>query len=134
MEMMSDGLLSPLFTQEEFLKERNILIDGIKAAQKSVSDIASQVGDKLFYGGNHPYGEFATIQTVENITLEDVQNYYSTYAKPNNAYLTIVGDVDFNEVSKVAKAITPVPGGVGPMTIACLLSNTVECFIKSRSN
>ena len=42
----------------------------------------------------------------------------------------IVGDVDFDEVSKVAKAITPVPGGVGPMTIACLLSNTVECFKK----
>ena len=40
----------------------------------------------------------------------------------------IVGDVDFNEVSKVARAITPVPGGVGPMTIACLLRNTVECF------
>jgi len=46
----------------------------------------------------------------------------------------LVGDVDFNEVSKVAKAITPVPGGVGPMTIACLLSNTVECFKKARSN
>ncbi len=43
----------------------------------------------------------------------------------------IVGDVDFDEVSKVAKAITPVPGGVGPMTIACLLSNTVECFKKA---
>jgi len=46
----------------------------------------------------------------------------------------IVGDVDFNEVSKVAKAITPVPGGVGPMTIACLLNNTVECFKKAHSN
>ena len=45
----------------------------------------------------------------------------------------IVGDVDFNEVSKVAKAITPVPGGVGPMTIACLLSNTVKCFEKAHS-
>ncbi len=40
----------------------------------------------------------------------------------------IVGDVAFEEVSKVAKALTPVPGGVGPMTIACLLKNTVECF------
>ena len=46
----------------------------------------------------------------------------------------LVGDVDFDEVSKVAKAITPVPGGVGPMTIACLLSNTVECFEKAQSN
>jgi len=40
----------------------------------------------------------------------------------------IVGDVAFDEVSKVAKALTPVPGGVGPMTIACLLKNTIECF------
>ena len=46
----------------------------------------------------------------------------------------LVGDVDFDEVSKVAKAITPVPGGVGPMTIACLLNNTVECFKKAHSN
>tara|TARA_Y100001970_G_scaffold248629_1_gene318345 strand:+ start:930 stop:1775 length:846 start_codon:yes stop_codon:yes gene_type:complete len=40
----------------------------------------------------------------------------------------IVGDVSFDEVSNVAKALTPVPGGVGPMTIACLLKNTIECF------
>ena len=43
------------------------------------------------------------------------------------------GDVDFKEVSKVAHAITPVPGGVGPMTIACLLSNTIECFKRANS-
>jgi len=46
----------------------------------------------------------------------------------------IVGDVAFDEVSKVAKAITPVPGGVGPMTIACLLKNTIECFKRSQKN
>jgi methylenetetrahydrofolate dehydrogenase (NADP+)/methenyltetrahydrofolate cyclohydrolase len=45
----------------------------------------------------------------------------------------LVGDVDFDEVSKVAKAVTPVPGGVGPMTIACLLNNTVECFKKAQA-
>ena len=45
----------------------------------------------------------------------------------------LVGDVDYEEVSKVAKAITPVPGGVGPMTIACLLKNTVECFKKAQT-
>ena len=44
----------------------------------------------------------------------------------------IVGDVAFDEVSKVAKALTPVPGGVGPMTIACLLKNTIECFKRSK--
>ena len=37
----------------------------------------------------------------------------------------LVGDVEFNEAEKIAGAITPVPGGVGPMTIACLLHNTL---------
>ena len=46
----------------------------------------------------------------------------------------IVGDVDFDQVSKKAKALTPVPGGVGPMTIACLIKNTIECFKRINSN
>ena len=44
----------------------------------------------------------------------------------------LVGDVHFEEVSKVAKALTPVPGGVGPMTIACLLKNTIDCFKRTQ--
>ncbi|KAB7494407.1 C-1-tetrahydrofolate synthase, cytoplasmic [Armadillidium nasatum] len=42
----------------------------------------------------------------------------------------LVGDVDFNEVSKVASVITPVPGGVGPMTVAMLMQNTVIAAAK----
>jgi methylenetetrahydrofolate dehydrogenase (NADP+) / methenyltetrahydrofolate cyclohydrolase len=38
----------------------------------------------------------------------------------------LAGDVDFDEALEVASAITPVPGGVGPMTIACLLRNTLK--------
>ncbi len=45
----------------------------------------------------------------------------------------LVGDVDFESVVKVAKAVTPVPGGVGPMTIAYLLKNTVDCCMKAIS-
>ena len=45
----------------------------------------------------------------------------------------LVGDVDFESVSEVASAITPVPGGVGPMTIACLLRNTVTAACKRRN-
>ena len=41
----------------------------------------------------------------------------------------LVGDVDFDAVKEKASFITPVPGGVGPMTIASLLQNTVECFL-----
>lgn len=41
----------------------------------------------------------------------------------------LVGDVDYDEVAPIASLITPVPGGVGPMTRACLMENTLECFL-----
>lgn len=44
----------------------------------------------------------------------------------------LCGDVDFESVAPKASAITPVPGGVGPMTIACLMQNTVECFLSKQ--
>ena len=53
-------------------------------------------------------------------------------ARPDGKY-GIVGDVDFEEARLVAGALTPVPGGVGPMTIACLLENTVEAAIARRA-
>ena len=46
----------------------------------------------------------------------------------NRVHGTIVGDVDYLSVSEKCSRITPVPGGVGPMTIACLLENVVECY------
>ena len=46
----------------------------------------------------------------------------------------LVGDVDFDNVEYKVNAITPVPGGVGPMTITCLMENTIECFLKQHMN
>jgi len=103
LELMADGSQNPVFAQEEFDKEVNILLDGIKSGDKSVGTIASRVQSALAFGKNHPYGEFISKETIENIALEDVQNFYNTYFKPNNAYLIIVGDVNFKEVKKLIK-------------------------------
>jgi methylenetetrahydrofolate dehydrogenase (NADP+)/methenyltetrahydrofolate cyclohydrolase len=46
----------------------------------------------------------------------------------------IVGDVDFDAVKDKCAAITPVPGGVGPMTVAMLLENTLTSFLRRQSN
>ena len=105
LEMMSDGLKNPVFTVEDFEKEKNILIDGIKSSQNSVPDMASILGGKLFFGSNHPFGEFATEESVNNISLKDVKKYYETYAKPNNAYLTIVGDVNYEEIKSLVEKL-----------------------------
>ena len=42
----------------------------------------------------------------------------------------LCGDVDYEKIAPKASAITPVPGGVGPMTITCLMENTIECFLR----
>jgi methylenetetrahydrofolate dehydrogenase (NADP+) / methenyltetrahydrofolate cyclohydrolase len=52
---------------------------------------------------------------------------------PNGDSYKLVGDVDFEEVAPITSAITPVPGGVGPMTIAILLENTYMSFLKSEN-
>lgn len=46
----------------------------------------------------------------------------------------LVGDVHFDSIKDKASYITPVPGGVGPMTITCLMENTIECFLKQHLN
>ena len=46
----------------------------------------------------------------------------------NRVLGTLVGDVDYLSVAPKTSRITPVPGGVGPMTIACLLENVMECY------
>jgi len=47
-----------------------------------------------------------------------------------NAEGKLTGDVDYESVSHRAGYLTPVPGGVGPMTIAMLMQNTIECFLE----
>ena len=52
------------------------MIDNVKSYEKSVQDIAQRVNSKLVYGANHPFGEFLTIESINNISLDDVINYY----------------------------------------------------------
>ena len=53
---------------------------------------------------------------------------------PNTGKNKLVGDVDYDGVAEVASAITPVPGGVGPMTIACLLKNTLDAALRQEKS
>ncbi|MDN6309184.1 MAG: insulinase family protein [Psychroflexus sp.] len=103
MELMADGALNPVFTQEEFDAEKAKLIEGLKSNEKSVQSIASRVGSALVYGKNHPYGQFTTPESVENITLQDVKHMYSNYFAPKNAYMVIVGDISKKEAKKLVK-------------------------------
>ncbi len=102
-ELMADAALHPKFTQKEFDKSKERMLDGIKSESKSVKAIANRLRKAIGYGKDHPYGEFVSEKTLNNITLDDVKNYYNTYYKPNNAYLIIVGDITLKEAKKLTK-------------------------------
>jgi methylenetetrahydrofolate dehydrogenase (NADP+)/methenyltetrahydrofolate cyclohydrolase/formyltetrahydrofolate synthetase len=62
-----------------------------------------------------------------------INSVYCETKEPGGKNYTLVGDVEFSSASEVASLITPVPGGVGPMTIAMLLNNTLKSFEQSLS-
>lgn len=102
-EMMADAAIHPNFTDKEFIKERDLLLDGLKANEKDVTTAARRVESLLAYGSNHPYGEYITSETVNNINLEDIQHFYDARFRPNNAYLVVVGDIDASTVETLVK-------------------------------
>ncbi|PTM02419.1 MAG: peptidase M16 [Bacteroidetes bacterium] len=100
MELMADAIINPLLTEEEFQKEKDKAIEGIKSNKKSVDAVAGRVGSALAYGTHHPYGEFVTEESVGKVTLDNVNAFYQKYVRPSTAYLVIVGDVDFMTVER----------------------------------
>jgi predicted Zn-dependent peptidase len=105
LELMAEGALNPNFTQEEFDKEKEKLIEGLKTQEKSVPVVAGRVENVLVYGKNHPAGEYLSEKTINNVSLDDVKSHYVTYFVPEHAYLVVIGDVNFKEVKKMVEKL-----------------------------
>ncbi len=103
LELMSDVLFNPTFPAEELEKIKTQTISGLAANKEDANSISGNVTTALVYGKNHPYGTLTTEETVGNIKIEDIKNYYQTYFKPNIAYLAIVGDINKKEAQKLVK-------------------------------
>lgn len=105
LELMAEGALNPNFTQEEFDKEKDKLLENLKTQEKSVAAVAGRVQNVLAFGKDHPAGEFLSEETIKNVTLADVENNYHTYFVPENAYLVIIGDVKFKDTKKAVEKL-----------------------------
>jgi predicted Zn-dependent peptidase len=103
LNLTTDALLNPKFTQQELDKIKKQMKANLAQSKDDPDAIASRTRNLVLYGKDHPYGELMTEQTVDNITLQDVQNYYNTYFKPNIGYLAVVGDVTPKEMKKLLK-------------------------------
>lgn len=101
--LMSDMLFNPVFPQSEL----DLNKDKTKTAFKMLADDASQINSRvssiLAYGKGYPAGEVETIETVESVTITDLQKYYDTYFAPNVARLVIVGNITEKEAKANAE-------------------------------
>lgn len=103
LELMAKGALNPDFNQEQFNTEKTRTLENMAVEQKDVSSNARKLSSALSFGKDHPYGEFATMESVEKLTLGDVQQYYQNFFAPQNAYLVVIGDVKAPEVKKLVE-------------------------------
>ena len=113
--------LAPMLYQK--VKGANATVTVCHTGTKDLSSITQQADILIAAMGR---AKFVTAEMVKpGVVVIDVGTNRIDDPSAKSGY-RLVGDVDFDSVSQVAKAITPVPGGVGPMTIAMLLSNTVK--------
>ena len=100
-ELISDAALNPNFEEEELNKEKEKLITAIKGDENNPSSIAQRVRGVLAYTKNHPYGEFQTEESINNVSIKDIEDNYNLMFRPDNAYMVVSGDVKFEEIKKL---------------------------------
>ena len=102
LELMASAVLEPLFTQEEFDRQKNLIKESLKTGEKDVGTAADRVESFITYGSKHPNGEFISQESLDKASLQDAIDFYNNYSSPSNAYLVIIGDVNYDEIkSKV---------------------------------
>lgn len=97
-DLMSDVIINSDFKQVELDKIKKQTLSSLQAAKDDPGEIAGRIVQTLYFGKNHPYGEFETEETVNNITLDMCKEYYRDYFKPNVGYLAVVGDVTKDKI------------------------------------
>ena len=108
LELMASAVLEPLFTQEEFDRQKNLIKESLKTGEKDVATAANRVESFITYGSKHPNGEFISQESLDKASLQDAIDFYNNYSSPSNAYLVIIGDVNYDEVkSKVTDLFGP---------------------------
>lgn len=100
-ELLADVVLHPSFPADEFEKLKQQGISSLRANEDDPGALMSNLYDARIYGLDHPFGEVTTQESVNNITLEDCRNYWSTYFRPNVAYIAVVGDIKPRDAKKL---------------------------------
>ncbi len=104
LDLMSDILLNPSFPEEELERLITQNKSGLATVRNDAGAMANNVSRAVVFGPDHPYGEITTEETLDNITIDLIRQYYQDHFKPNVAYMVIVGDMDAHEARDVMDA------------------------------
>ena len=110
-----------------YIKRISSSVDALSATKNKlickISQLVKLIKDKKPFKMSKRKGDYITVDDLISEVGKDATRFIML-----NRSSDVELDFDFDAVKEKSKAITPVPGGVGPMTIACLLKNTLECF------
>lgn len=115
-DILADVIQNPLFDKEFVENERNVILEEIKLWHDDPKLHRWELFKKELFKG-HPVGNsgFGTIKSMKSITIKDLQEFYEKYYTPDNAIVTIFGDVDnvFNSVEKKFSFNTKIKTSIG---------------------
>lgn len=98
LNLFAEVLRYPIFGEDELKLEKTTLTGEIARRNDDPDDIASREFSKLIYGENSPYARTVESKNLDNISREDVIEFYKKYVRPDQIILGIVGDFNSNEI------------------------------------
>lgn len=101
LDLMSDILLNPSFPEAELQRMITQNVSAMANVRNNAGAILRNISTVAVYGENHPYGEITTEESLKNINVDLIRQYYNTYFKPNVAYMVIVGDINAAEARQM---------------------------------
>jgi zinc protease len=106
LDIYSDVIMNPVFPADELETLRKQTLVGLLQRKDNANAIANVAYSKLLYGKDHPYGRSLDGTSVNAITREELEKFYTASYRPNNATLIVVGDVDSKTLlPKLEKAL-----------------------------
>lgn len=100
--LLDDLARHPTFPPQEFEVVKEQTLTFLEQDEVNPDTLANRQFGRIAYG-NHPYGYYTSRETVQNLTRDDVVEFYRTYFKPNNALLVVVGDITADEARSQAQ-------------------------------
>jgi zinc protease len=99
--LFADTILAPGLRDADFDRMKKRRIEAVRQSRSSPTSIPGRVSGPILYGPNHPLGSVLTEESISAITLDDCKKQVSTWMKPKNARLFVVGDMTEDQVKKV---------------------------------